>query len=51
MVFRARPTAVRAGPLPRLSAGSGNPLRMEGGSSDPRLNLVAAIGNRIATGW
>jgi len=38
--------AVRSGSLPRGSAGCGNPLRMEGGSSDRRLYSAAAIGNQ-----
>jgi hypothetical protein len=42
--------AVRSGSLPRASAGSGNPLRMEGGSSDRRLYSAAAIGNPYCDG-
>jgi hypothetical protein len=36
--------AVRSGSLPRGSADFGNPLRMEGGSSDRRLYSAAAMG-------
>jgi len=42
--------AVRSGSLLRWSAGSGNPLRREGGGSDPRLYSAAAIGNPYCDG-
>jgi len=37
--------AIRCGSLPHWRAGTGNPLRMEGGRSDRRLYSATAIGN------